>query len=318
MDAACNFGRDMRSLKKIILIIVAVLGFVDVSHADVERTYTKTIIVQGEEIELTNGVDLSKRDLRGIHICRSNQTLKNINFDGANLEHADFWEVVFENCSFRNVRLASASTYACHFINCDFQGTEISNSGVYGLDFNSLRTTDDYKRRFFVNCEFRNFDLSELDFKGFTFRDVKFVDVRGNATIDFTDVYFQNVIFLRSFRLTKEQILSTKNFKRGFFQGVVFEKFRDVSSEPISLSGVDCSRMIFINCKMNFDFQNTSLSNSVISGDFAGSGSFSDFSDAKNLTWEQIQSTWNYKHGRMEGIRLPEHIQEALDADTGG
>ena len=40
-----------------------------------------------------------------------------------------------------------------------------------------------------------------------------------------------------------------------------------------------------------------------------------DFTDFKGLTLENVKSTWNYKHGRMEGIKLPEEIQKALDAE---
>jgi O-phosphoseryl-tRNA(Cys) synthetase len=37
--------------------------------------------------------------------------------------------------------------------------------------------------------------------------------------------------------------------------------------------------------------------------------------NVKNLTVEQIKSTWNYKVGRMDGIKLPPDIQKALDAE---
>jgi len=35
----------------------------------------------------------------------------------------------------------------------------------------------------------------------------------------------------------------------------------------------------------------------------------------KGLTADQIKSTWNYKHGRMEGIRLPLEIAQALRSE---
>jgi len=33
------------------------------------------------------------------------------------------------------------------------------------------------------------------------------------------------------------------------------------------------------------------------------------------LTTDQIKSTWNYKHDRMEGIRLPKDIAVALETE---
>jgi len=35
----------------------------------------------------------------------------------------------------------------------------------------------------------------------------------------------------------------------------------------------------------------------------------------KNLTLAQIKSTWNYKHGRMEGVELPDELADALKAE---
>ena len=35
----------------------------------------------------------------------------------------------------------------------------------------------------------------------------------------------------------------------------------------------------------------------------------------KGLTTEQIKSTWNYKHGHMEGIILPKDIADALQQE---
>ena len=295
-------------MKTRVSIIVIVLFFVfpTISFSDVEGDYTKTITIQGKEIELRDGLELLKKYLGRVYINRGRETLKNVKFDETNFEYADIRETRFENCSFKNVTFRGTNTYACNFVSCDFHGTDISNSNVYGLDFNSLKTTSDYKRKSFVNCKFGDFDFSGLDFTGFTFMYVEFVDVRGDAKTDFGDVYFQNVTFVHSFRLTKEQILLTKNFKQGFFQGIIFERFRDASNEPISLSDVDCSGMLFINCQMDIDFKNTSLRDSII---------LSDFSGAKNLTLEQIKSTWNYKHNRMAGIKLPSEIQKALDAE---
>jgi len=51
---------------------------------------------------------------------------------------------------------------------------------------------------------------------------------------------------------------------------------------------------------------------------FENGSVFSDCDFARtedNLTLDQIKSTWNYKVGRMEGIVLPQELQEALDIE---
>jgi hypothetical protein len=33
------------------------------------------------------------------------------------------------------------------------------------------------------------------------------------------------------------------------------------------------------------------------------------------LSLTQIKSTWNYKHGRMQGVKLPEELAAALESE---
>jgi len=73
----------------------------------------------------------------------------------------------------------------------------------------------------------------------------------------------------------------------------------------IDLSGWDLSRVnltgsTFSHCT----FAGTNLEDAVITG--------ARFSSTSDLTVEQIQSTWNYKHGRMEGVELFGKVAAAL------
>jgi len=99
--------------------------------------------------------------------------------------------------------------------------------------------------------------------------------------------------------ITNNQLRATRNYREGDLSSITFMS--------IDLSG--------------FDFSAANLTRSFFSGDcdFAGA-SFDDTvitdvffdEDNRGLTVAQIKSTWNYKHRRMEGITLPEHIAEAL------
>jgi hypothetical protein len=48
---------------------------------------------------------------------------------------------------------------------------------------------------------------------------------------------------------------------------------------------------------------------------FYDGGGPAEFINCTGLTVEQIKSTWNYKNGKMDRIKLPPDIQKALDEE---
>ena len=100
-----------------------------------------------------------------------------------------------------------------------------------------------------------------------------------------------------------EQLLSTADFKKGVVINVRVDRL--VWPDHV----VDLSNMVFVGCVFGLGDKpaQMDITDSVISNCF--------LRDLNGLTLENVKSTWNYKHGRMEGIVLPAEIQKALDAE---
>ena len=158
---------------------------------------------------------------------------------------------------------------------------------------------------FYQGISFAGFDLRYCDFQHAHMIDCDFT----NATIEGASLGHLRI----------EQLLVTKDFKQGLVKGVKLSMYNASTVWPEHV--VDLSNMVFIDCEFGlkwriYDFTKkedvyftgkVDLTDSVISGCHIGDG----------ITLENIKSTWNYKHNRMEGIKLPEEIQKALDAEKG-
>ena len=95
---------------------------------------------------VANGLDLSGRDLRNARIHLLGGTLRNINFDGANLEGAVFCEVELENCSFRGANLKHASM---EFLpDCDLTDAILGGVAAF-LTEKQMRSTWNFKNKDF-------------------------------------------------------------------------------------------------------------------------------------------------------------------------
>jgi uncharacterized protein YjbI with pentapeptide repeats len=128
---------------------------------------------------------------------------------------------------------------------------------------------------------------------------------------DFTDATINDSTIRNG--LTKAQLYCTRSYQRGDLTGL-----RLMSSD---LSGCDLSRMNLTGCSFEHcNLAGTNFEDSVITGALFLTANYirRDQSSAEwdGLTSAQIKSTWNYKHGRMEGIRLPEGIAEALRRES--
>ncbi|MDR1477930.1 MAG: pentapeptide repeat-containing protein, partial [Planctomycetaceae bacterium] len=74
-----------------------------------------------------------------------------------------------------------------------------------------------------------------------------------------------------------------------------------------NLRGLNLSQFNLTGCQFLGDLTDVNFTDAVISK--------CDFGWLSNITIDQIKSTWNYKTGRMNGIKLPEEIQKTLDAE---
>ncbi|MDR1479271.1 MAG: pentapeptide repeat-containing protein, partial [Planctomycetaceae bacterium] len=100
-------------------------------------------------------------------------------------------------------------------------------------------------------------------------------------------------------KIEVEQLRTTKNFED--------REFLDIKFGVSILRGLNLSRFNLTGCQFLGDLTDVNFTEAVISK--------CDFGVLSNITIDQIKSTWNYKAGRMNGIKLPDKIQKELDAE---
>jgi hypothetical protein len=84
---------------------------------------------------------------------------------------------------------------------------------------------------------------------------------------------------------------------------------RVLSRRALHLSNFDFSRQNLSGCSFTYcDLTDAVFDDAVITqARFSGNNT--------GLAIDQIKSTWNYKHGRMARVALPQEIAEALRTD---
>lgn len=101
--------------------------------------------------------------------------------------------------------------------------------------------------------------------------------------------------------ITSDHLRSTRNYQEGNLEGIRFIRM-DLSNFDFSRQNL--SRSSFTYC----DLTDAIFDDAVIT-----QARFSRHNTG--LTIDQIKSTWNYKHGRMARVALPQKIAEALRTD---
>ncbi|MCL2005564.1 MAG: hypothetical protein FWG73_05305 [Planctomycetaceae bacterium] len=279
------------------------------------------------EIAFKDGIDISGKIFYGIHqdsgMSDVGEFVKNVNFSRSRLYNVSFRDYVFIDSDFSETvfyNVEMSRTDESIIVGNDFHGAVIRkynnfqdawiNNSFIPLTADQLLSTASYKAKNLVGWRtgatnpYAMLTTQKIDFSGF---DLRYAHFSGFVASDYSDAIIEGTTFDFDSHFSIEQLLATKDFKKGIIKGVTFR-----GSWPEHV--IDFSNMVFIDCRFE-QFRGIGsdpgsakidLTNSVIlNSSFPG------------LTLENIQSTWNYKHGRMEGIRLPEHIQEALDAEKG-
>ena len=101
--------------------------------------------------------------------------------------------------------------------------------------------------------------------------------------------------------MTTERLRTTKNYRQGHLPGIAFLR--------VDLSGCDLSRQNLTGCEFDgCDLTGASFHDAVITD-------VQFKHETVGLTVDQVKSTWNYKHDRMEGVRLPEEIANGLERE---
>ncbi|MBQ9874607.1 MAG: pentapeptide repeat-containing protein [Thermoguttaceae bacterium] len=126
----------------------------------------------------------------------------------------------------------------------------------------------------------------------------------------------------RGFRglFTKEQLESTASYKNRRLANMTFTQMCDIRG--VDLSGFDLSNTLFITSLAEVNLTDAVITNCVFGG-FASKVHKGKYVGSRDyvypqLTAEQIKSTWNYKHHKMEGIALPEYLRKELGLPSEG
>jgi uncharacterized protein YjbI with pentapeptide repeats len=193
----------------------------------------------------------------------------------------------------------------------EFSQSDFTNAHILGaiffngsIRFDQLASTWDYKQRrlrvTLTSVGGRGTEPSEKwDFSHF--------NLRGSCLwlrptdVDFTDATIEDCTLRNG--ITEAQLYSTRSYRTGNLSGLCLANS--------DLSGCDLSGMNLSNCHLGHckfagaDFEDAIITNASFEKGEA-------IAESDQLTVEQVKSTWNYKQGRMEGIRLPEELAEAL------
>jgi len=204
---------------------------------------------------------------------------------------------------FRNAQLNGALFCSPDLSECDFTDASIGGMGVNGgiIPFEKIASTQSYARRNLRGVGFGGITVTDRwDLSGVDLTGASFVGHGVLADADLTNANISECDFRCS--VTKEQLFSTRNYREG--------RLLNLQIYYRNFSGADFSGMNLTGCRFgSADFAGASFEDAVITDvDFC----HSPLHPCKNLTPAQIKSTWNYKHGRMAGIRLPEKLAKAL------
>ena len=185
------------------------------------------------------------------------------------------------------------------FRECDFTDASIMKArlGKCTITADQLASTIEFKRRRLYGASLDGDRIKgKLDLSGMELPEIR-------LSGSFADVSFDDANIRRgTFEIAKQHLLATRNYREGDLSSMRFIS--------VDLLGFDFSAVNLTSCYFggDCDFTAANFDDAVITNVW-----FSE--DNSGLTVEQIKSTWNYKHGRMDGITLPEHIAKALQQE---
>ena len=255
---------------------------------------------------------MSKEQLKSTHSYKT-KDLRNCVISANNGPFVRKGEVTIPvKYDFRKATLNGAILVGGNFSECDFTGASIEGMKIYRSKITSkqLASTSSYKKHRLRHMCFSNFRYitrgpcaidGKIDFSGIDLTGTRF---RGRPLdADFSDAIISKCSF--DFTITKEQLCSTRNYQQG--------NLSKIRLLGIDLSGCDLSRQNLTGCEYKrCDFSDANFEDTVITD--TNFGKKRDW-ECTGLTLGQIQSTWNYKNNRMEGITLPKEIADALEME---
>ncbi len=205
--------------------------------------------------------------------------------------------VDFRGFDLRNAIIVGDCT-RCDFTDADITGA-VLRAKITKQQILSTKNAEWWSGNHGFSWEYCHLSLGEIahgwDFSKETLRGMSFsaVNVKlTDAVIDHTTIT----------NVTKEQLYSTRSYKEGNLAGLHVPWVRGA---PTPFVEFDFSRQNLTGCVLWGPFTGAVFTDAVITG-----------ADLTNnwhgLTAEQIKSTWNYKNGRMAGVRIPDELRIEL------
>jgi len=218
--------------------------------------------------------------------------LRGFNLRGAVLTKGDFTESDFTGADLREVKFHAAAINQEQLLR---QGQpRFGYRTREGDPFDWLRGS------LYEGVAFNYMDLSGWDFSKQSLRGTQFYSARlEGAKFDGCDI---RDAWLDGRMMGIESLRATKSCREATFSGTTFNAW--------DFRGFDFSRFNLTECTFDFCIlTGADFTDAVISR--------ADFHLCRQTppTADQIKSTWNCKHGRMEGIRLPPEIAQALRSE---
>ncbi len=191
--------------------------------------------------------------------------------------------------------------FKCDFTNARIDGAFFDDDSI---TFEQLASTWDFRKRrlrvrLFSSAKpgatsTRKWDFSQINLVG---SDISF----RASEVDFTDATINDCTIRNG--LTTAHLYSTRSYQEGNLRGL---RVMDSDLSGCDLSGINLTDCLFSHCKFTgAKFQDAVITGALIVTD-------KRIEESGWLTLEQIKSTWNYKHGHMKGIRVPDGLAEAL------
>lgn len=291
--------------------------------------------------EIHDTCDLTNADISGSYIGLTQEQLRSTkNYREKNLSDTVL-QGDFKRVSFAGFNLRGTVFYFCDLVGCDFTGADIGRAtficrrkpveGIrgewYPFTKEQLYSTKSYKEKnldqvIVEGCDFHDADFSRQSLGHFVWCDLTDADLRNadfsqslaeSYSLPFTrkttGVFFcaiSSAYGLTECSLTAAQFYSTRTYKSAKLPF-------NFALERMNLDGWDFTGMD-LTCG---SFRDSSLKGANLTDARNG-----DFKFAKNLTLEQIKSTWNYKNDEMKesagdrpAFRLPEKLADALQKE---
>ncbi len=192
----------------------------------------------------------------------------------------------------------------CDFTDARIFGTRFTTSSI---TFDQLASTFDFKHRrlrvrLVISRKTTARSSGKWNFSRINLKGSHLYYPPPNA--NFTDTKINDCTIRNG--LTKQQLYSTASYKQGNLAGLRLI-WSDLSG--CDLSGMNLTGCSFSHCKLGgANFEDAVITRASFLSD-------SRTAESDRMKIDQIKSTWNYKHNRMEGIKLPKEIATALEME---